>query len=85
VNELFITTTLRTVFGITKISALNLKNILINVDFDLFLTKFISLIKEEMKITISKLNSEFLALNKNQLLTLKSLNKPFLKLYSIIR
>ncbi len=84
-NELFITTTLRTVFGITKISALNLKNILINVDFDLFLTKFISLIKEEMKITISKLNSEFLALNKNQLLTLKSLNKPFLKLYSIIR
>jgi hypothetical protein len=76
VNELFITKTLRTVFGITKISALNLKNIFINVDFDLFLTKFISLMKEEMKITIS----EFLTLNKNQLLTLKKSNKSFLKL-----
>ncbi len=75
-NELFITKTLRTVFGITKISALNLKNIFINVDFDLFLTKFISLMKEEMKITIS----EFLTLNKNQLLTLKKSNKSFLKL-----
>jgi hypothetical protein len=39
------------------------------------------LMKEEMKITISKLNSEFLALNNNQLLTLKSLNESLLKLY----
>ncbi len=80
-NELFISITLRTIFGITKISALNLKIIFLNVDFDLFLTKFISLMKEEMKITISKLNSEFLALNNNQLLTLKSLNESLLKLY----